>query len=220
MLILSIDATIQGAARIYLDPSTIGASVHPMDIFKEYRALRVTDLTLRPFVKGFLSQSGRKPTSAGKFTQRIVTCNNGTRIVPAGSLTITGTIITDSGQEGVDCFDKALSPPGDIDISYIPKQVEILEINTGSGISAQDKIDIVDLIFSRTINGAETLSSELATLKNIGIQNIEIDDVTGIMTLFEPDMTTVMFQWQLFEDSAGLVKYNKNSAKIHKRVKL
>jgi hypothetical protein len=122
--------------RIYLHADTVGVAVHPIDIYKEMRTLRHTLPALRQY-DAFLSASGNIPKSAGKFTERFVTCLTGTRVVPydvTHVLTITGTIITDAGAEGISCFDKApLSLTSRVDIVYIPPQVEIIEVNVGGG---------------------------------------------------------------------------------------
>ena len=56
-------------------------------------------------------------------------------------LTITGIMITDDGQEGIACFDRTpLSGSTNVDINYIPPQVEIITVIGGSGLSvAQDE---------------------------------------------------------------------------------
>ena len=130
---------------IYLHADTVGVDLEPMDIYTEMRTLRRTIESLRPY-DVFLSAKGRDPKGSGKFTERYVVCNQGTRIIPYDTtqiLTVVGTIITDDEQEGVACFDRSpLSPTTQVDINYIPKQVEIIEVNTGSGITQQDKDDI------------------------------------------------------------------------------
>jgi hypothetical protein len=136
-------ASIDGPNRdIYLDASTVNTSINPIDIYKEMRTLRRNSEELRKY-KLFLSASGNVPKGGGKFTERLVTCLEGTRIIPFDSshtLTITGTIITDDGQEGIACFDRSLLTVTTIvDINYIPPQVEVIEVATGSALTvAQD----------------------------------------------------------------------------------
>ena len=134
---MAVVASVNGVTRrIYLSISTMNASVHPIDIYKEVRALRRTDESLRKF-DNFLEASGNVAKGGGKFTPRLVTCLSGTRIVPYDStheLTITGEVITDDEQSGVDCFDKSLLSVGvGVDINYIPPQVEIIVISGDSG---------------------------------------------------------------------------------------
>jgi hypothetical protein len=134
---MTLIASIDGPNRnIHLHADTVGADVHPMDIYREGRTLRRTDLTLRKY-KNFMSAFGNVDKGGSKFTERYVRLNDGTRIVPydvTQELTITGTIITDTGQEGIACFDKTPLTIGvAVDINYVPPQVEIILVNTGGG---------------------------------------------------------------------------------------
>ena len=76
------------------------------------------------------------------FTERYVVCLEGTRIVPYDidhTLTITGTIITDEGTGGIQCFDRTLlSVSTVVDIDYQPPQVEVIQATLADGISAED----------------------------------------------------------------------------------
>ena len=104
-LISSIDGTNR---RIYLDATTVGTNVHPIDIYKEMRTLRKNDENLRKH-NLFLSAHGNEDKGGGKSTERYVKELEGTRIIPfdtSHELTIIGTIITDDGQEGIACFDR------------------------------------------------------------------------------------------------------------------
>jgi len=125
-LISSIDPVNRD---IFLSIDTVGASINPIDIYKEMRALRKSDENLRPF-DVFLSGFGNVAKGGGKFTERYVVQNSGTRIIPydvSHELTVIGTIITDDGQEGVACFDRSpLSPTTIVDINYVPPQVEVV----------------------------------------------------------------------------------------------
>lgn len=122
------------ARDIHLHADTVGASIHPMDIYREVRTLRRTTPELRKY-KPFLTGRGADSKGGGKTTERYVLLLDGTRVVPynvSHVLTVTGTIITDDGQEGVSCFDRApLSSTTRVDINYIPPQVEVVTISTG-----------------------------------------------------------------------------------------
>lgn len=131
---------IDGANRdIYLHADTVGSSVHPMDIYREMRALRRTDESLRKW-NLFIAAFGNVPKGGGKFTERYIQLLEGTRIIPydiSHALTVTGTIITDDGQEGVACFDRTpLSGSTVVDINYVPPQVEVITVSSGSGLDA------------------------------------------------------------------------------------
>lgn len=133
---------IDGANRdIYLHADTVGITFDPIEVYKEMRVLRLADESLRKF-NLFLEAKGRDykgQDSEGndKYTEKYVVCLEGTRIVPydvTQILTVTGTIITDDGQEGVACFDRSpLSPTTNVDINYVPQQVEVIVITTGGG---------------------------------------------------------------------------------------
>lgn len=144
---MTIIASIDGAARrIYLHADTVGGIVHPMDIYKEMRTLRRSDESLRKY-NLFLRAYGNVPKGGGKSTERYVRCEQGTRIVPydvTQALEISGTIITDDGQEGIACFDKApLTITTLVDISYIPPQVEIVTLSFNLGDEATDLADLI-----------------------------------------------------------------------------
>lgn len=136
-LIASIDGPTR---RVYLHADTVGADVHPVDIYKEMRVLRRNSEALRGYDL-FMKASGNEEKGGGKFTERYVTLLLGTRLVPFDTtheLTITGTVITDDGQEGIAAFDRAsLSPTTAVDINYVPPQVEVIEVSSGSGLSAE-----------------------------------------------------------------------------------
>lgn len=146
---------IDGPNRdIYLSVDTFNGEIHPIDIYKEMRALRRADETLRNF-DVFLSAKGNDPKGGGKFTERYVICNLGTRIVPydqTGSLTITGTVITDDGQEGISCFDKTLLTPGVlVDLNYVPPQVEV--VRAEAELAAILQISFNDVVCIDQTNG-------------------------------------------------------------------
>ena len=133
------------ARLIYLDASTVGASILPIDIYRELRILRRTNLSLRPYDM-FMTMKGadKKNPSGTKRTERYAVLLKGALIVPydtSHTLTVGGTIITDSGLEGPECFNRlVLSASSNVNIDYVPKQVEIITVNIagGSGSSAAE----------------------------------------------------------------------------------
>jgi len=125
--------------KIYLSSDTINTSIHPIDIYKEMRTLRANNEDLRKFDL-FMKAEGNIPKSSSTFTERYVILLEGTVIVPyddTHTLTITGTIITDDGKEGVYCFDRS-GLSSQVDISYVPPQVEVIVVRTGSGLSTEE----------------------------------------------------------------------------------
>ena len=152
---MTLIASIDGLNRdIYLHIDTVGATVHPIDIYKEMRTLRRTNEALRNY-DIFLSAYGNVEKGGGKFTERYVQCNLGTRIIPydaSHEITINGTIITDDGQEGIACFDRApLTATTVVDINYVPPQVEVITLDTGGNITEVDKDDIAHKVWAKDI---------------------------------------------------------------------
>jgi hypothetical protein len=141
---MALVATIDGPNRdIYLSANTVGVDIIPMNIYKEVRTLRRLNEDLRKY-EMFISAFGNVDKGGGKATERYIQLNSGTRIIPydvSHVLTITGIMITDDGQEGIACFDRTpLSGSTNVDINYIPPQVEIITVIGGSGLSvAQDE---------------------------------------------------------------------------------
>lgn len=126
---------------VYLSADTVGASIHPIDIYKEYRTLRRTTESLRQYLP-FMTAKGYDEKGSGKYTERYVVLLSGTRLIPydvSHALTVTGTIITDDGQEGIACFDRTpLSGTTRVDINYVPPQVEVITVSGGSGLSTAE----------------------------------------------------------------------------------
>lgn len=156
-------ASIDGPNRlIHLHADTVGTTILPIDIYKEMRTLRRSDENLRKYDR-FLDAAGNIAKGGGKFTERYVIEKFGTRIVPfdtSQELTVAGTIITDDGQEGIACFDRTpLTATTVVDINYIPPQVEVITITTGSGVIPQDIIDIADAVWNEATAGHQAAGS-------------------------------------------------------------
>ena len=119
---------------IYLDSDTENTTISLIDIYKEVRKLRQDKEELRPYDM-FLTMRGSVPKNSDgtKRTERYMVLLRGTLIVPydeSHSITIDGTLITDSGLEGTKCFDRSLlSSDTVVDINYTPKQVELIFVN-------------------------------------------------------------------------------------------
>lgn len=168
---MTLIASIDGPNRdIYLHADTVGATVNPIDIYKEMRALRKADETLRKY-DVFLRAFGNVAKGGGKFTERYVRQESGTRFIPFDTthqLTINGTVITDDGQEGIACFDRTpLTITTVVDINYVPPQVEIITVNSGSGVSAQDVIDIKDAVWAATTRTLTSAGAGGATAQEV-----------------------------------------------------
>lgn len=133
---------------IYLSADTVGASIHPIDIYKEVRTLRRVTEALRQYMP-FLAAKGNDPKGVGKATERYVILLNGARIIPydvSHTLTVVGIIITDDGQEGIACFDRTpLSGTTRVDINYAPPQVEVITVSGGSGLSNDERVKLMSI---------------------------------------------------------------------------
>jgi hypothetical protein len=155
---------------------------HPVDdIYKEVRALRRTDETLRVMdvpvtAAGFVDKGG------GKYTPRYAIFNNGWRVVPFDEsqvLNITGEQITDDGQSGAACLDLSeLSAASKVLINYTPSEAEVIVITTGSGVTEQDKTDIISGVWANLI---DTLTAEelLTVLLSVASGKTTITDLGG-----------------------------------------
>ena len=167
---MAIIGSIDGPNRlIYLSIDTVNSQVHPIDIYKEMRELRRTTESLRKY-DVFLIAKGNEAKGGGKFTERYVVEQNGTRIIPYdvdSFLTVIGTIITDDGQEGIDCFDRS-GLVNQVDLNYIPPQVEVIEVQTGSAVTEQDKLDIADRVWDETQAEHVNAGSTGESLSNAG----------------------------------------------------
>lgn len=197
-LINYIDGTTS-PRRIYLDASTVGTSFHPIDLYKEMRVLRRTNTALRQYDL-FMEAFGNVSKGGGKFTERYVRLNNCV-IVPFDTdhtITVTGTIISDAGLEGILVFDTALlSPSTAVSINYVPPQVEVIQVNTGSGVSAQDVIDIAAATAADVWNaGTRTLTvpSGITPPQEAKIDAIQtIVDALPILSDIRAEMINIQF---------------------------
>jgi len=125
--------------RIFLGADSVGVDVLPIDIYKEMRARRRVDVADRSFFQ-MVTASGNEPAGPSN-TPRFTNLAAGVRIVPFDTdheLLIKGNLIsTEDGLAGRDLFDRtSLSVGVEVDIDYQPPQVEIIEVNTGSGLTA------------------------------------------------------------------------------------
>jgi len=145
------------AKRIYLSAETVGIDLDTMDIYKEVRALRASE-TQTPYphrnFKPMIIAGGNEEKITGlTFTQPFVKLLFGCRIVPFDANQIIGLVrdtFTDDGFVGRDCFDRSgLSSTIEFDDKV--EKVEVRVVSTGSAVTAQDKIDIIDGVWNKEI---------------------------------------------------------------------
>lgn len=182
---MPVIASIDGPnRRIYLSADTVNATVTPVEIYREERALRRTDESLRQFDK-FMEMSGNESTGPSTATARIGRLLDGTRIVPfdtSHELTIAGhQLITDDGQSGIGCFDRTpLSVSTVVDINYVPPQVEVITILSGSGVTETDKDDIRDRLLNATIASFNTVGTFGEAVNDINLRALELWQRLGL----------------------------------------
>lgn len=203
---------IDGPNRdIYLHSDTVSNDLQPMDIYKEMRALRRVDESLRKF-DVFLISKGYDQKTATTFTERYVICQDGTRIIPydtSHTLTVIGTIITDDGQEGISCFDRSpLSPSTIVDINYKPVQVEIIERGT-SGLTSEESAALLQNTTDlSTIAGEVTTTDDNIAAIQGDISDIKTDIInlqadTAFMVAIESGEWKIVSNQMIFYDTGG-----------------
>jgi len=183
---MPVVSSIDGENRlIYLHSDTVNASVHPLEIYKDVRRLRKEQEELRKYTN-FMKGDGNISKGGGKYTERYFTLLEGARIVPydiSHVLSITGTIITDDGKEGVYCFNRAPLTAGvQVDIQYIPPQVEVIvaESSYGGGTTAQAIWEYQD----RTLSNNVTIDNDMIhdALNTYDSKDEWKADTTGLAT--------------------------------------
>ena len=200
---MALISSIDGETRkIYLSPDTVNSSWNPIDLYKEMRELRRVDENLRKY-NLFMEASGNVPKGSGKFTERLVTLLEGTRIVPYNTshiTTVIGQVITDDGQGGVACFDRGpLSPSVVVDINYVPPQVEVIQVSSSGsggdgGFSSSDR------------NLLERISKTL-------LNRTRINPSTNELEVYNDDGVTIAFKFDLTDDNG-----NPSSSSVFERV--
>lgn len=135
---MPVVASFDGAARrIYLDVSTVNAVWDPVDIYREYRALRRTDEAFRVW-DPFMEYVGNQPKGNGKATPRYMLLKDGVKIIPfdaAGFTEADGEILTD---DQTDPFDVTMMT-NSVVVKYSPADAEIVYVEIPSPI--QDRLD-------------------------------------------------------------------------------
>lgn len=183
------------AKRIYLGTGV--RSYHPVDdLYKELRALRRTDETLRPYDMPLIA-SGNVAKGGGKFTPRLVTFRDGWKVVPedvSHTLNVTGEQITDDGQAGPAALDfTPLAATSKIVVQYEPPAAEIIEREIGSGVTAQDKLDISTQVWAdkeavdvSSLGGDTEAATRLAnSAVTMIVQTVDTAAFTPTTTQFE-----------------------------------
>jgi len=216
---MALVSNIDGENRlIYLSSETVDASINPIDIYKEVRNLRASNEELRKY-DNFITGKGHIPKGSGKFTERYTILLKGTRIVPYNTshvLTITGTIITDDGKEGVYCFNRSLlDQEVTVDINYVPPQVEVIAVQTG-GLNDQQNTLLEEIHSSNTnilnaISRLPLLSEIRQELININYGKLVIDSQTDEMIIYDKN-NNIIAKFDLYDNLGNL-----NAEKVYRR---
>ena len=166
---------------IYLDDSTVDSTIQPIDIYREMRELRANDVGLRKFDLFLVMRGGEKKDPDGlKRTERYLVLLNNTYIVPYDTshiLTIDGTIISDSGLEGIRCFNRANLTDGvEVDINYAPKQVEVITVQIPNQdlTTVNSKLDTLatDVRAIKVVQGENMAETETLIISSTGVKLI------------------------------------------------
>jgi len=164
---------------VYLDSTTVDNTIQPIDIYREMRSLRASDKDLRKYDLFLTMRGGEKKNADGsKRTERYLVLLEGTFIVPydtSHTITIDGTIISDDGLEGVQCFNRVnLSDDVEVDINYVPKQVEIITMFIENpDVTALDaKIDAIgtDVREIKVTQGENMAETETLIISTNGVK--------------------------------------------------
>ncbi len=144
--------------RITLHVDTATQGFDPALMQQEYRTLRRTVEANRQY-DPMVSFTGLQSKGGGNFTPGQTLLRANVRIIPHDidqQLDILSEILNvPDGLADRGVFDRTTTASNvDIDPTYSP--VEVREVNTGSGVSAQDIIDIKDAIYNEIIeNGVD-----------------------------------------------------------------
>jgi len=153
-------------------------------MYYEMVSLRAANQSLRSYPV-FLKAFGNVAKGGGKFTERYIQCMNGCRVVPfdvTQTLNVIGTIITDTGQEGTLCFDRT-TLTAQVDINYVPPQVEVIQISSGSGLSAVERDQLDKLYKLGGLDAANPLTVDDDTNRRfVGDSNAPVIDQSIITT--------------------------------------
>lgn len=188
-LVASVDYV---AKRIYLDASTVGASIDTLDIYREVRALRRTTETHRKFKPMIIGGGNVEKITGTSATPAYAQLLYGCRIVPyntSHTLKVIRDTFTDDGFAGRDCFDRTpLSPTVAVDIDIDFPEIELRYVATG-GVVAPTVEQIADAILLRNLAsgsyGGRTVRDALRAQRN----RVEIVGTT--VTIYAEDDTTV-----------------------------
>ncbi len=176
------------AIRIYLKSGI--TSFHPVDdIYKEVRQRRLDQESLRG-LEHFAEAGGNVSKGGGKFTPRYLILKNGAKIIPydiSQTLNITGEIFSDDLSPVFDTT--TLSAGTSIFFNYTPAEAEVIQVSTGSGLSAAQAAQL-----------SNTEQYALAA-RQAAIGKAVISSVANTLTVFALDGVTPLAVLDLQDDN-------------------
>lgn len=163
-----VDSVDYPNKRIYLGADSVGINLDTLDVYREVRAMRRTNVADRRYYR-IIEAGGNIQKTATTFTPAYVQLLQGARLVPfdvSQNLCICRETFTDDGFQGKDVFDRTtLSPTTNVNIDVDVKEVEIRLVETGvSGLTAAESADLALI---------DTVNTLLETVKDL----IEADEV-------------------------------------------
>lgn len=176
--------------RVILDPSVAGGSWAPVDLFREYLAYRRDNEAFRGFAP-LMRMKGGEPKGGGKFAPRflqLLTDNRGitTKLVlpdlgPYRTF-VDGELATDVPDTDPEAFDVSGLTTTGIIIDYKPAEAEVIQVSTGSSLSAS-QATMLDEIWKRLgLDPANALTTTPASITVGGVTIALTGDGTSSST--------------------------------------
>jgi len=141
---------------IYLHIDTVTQGVDFAELQREHRALRRINANDERDYDPMVSYQGNQAKGGGKFTAGQTLFRAGVRYVPydvSHNLDILNEVISiDDGLADRDLADRT-SLVNDVNIDPIYSPVEIRTVSVGSGVTAQDKLDISAGVWAEVLEG-------------------------------------------------------------------
>lgn len=199
-----IDYIDPDARKIYLLAGV--AEYHPLDdIYKEIRYMRRTDEELRKYLM-FVEAGGNIPKNASGTlrTPRYAIFKN-CQVVVSGDTYVSGEQLYadengDVTGKGPDCIDHALSPE-DAYLDYEPPGSEVITVATGSGVTEQDKVDIIGGVWAHDIDTTDCFESAQDALCFIfNLTHNKLVREGNTVTIYKTDGETVWKKYDVSDD--------------------
>lgn len=190
--------------RIILNPSVIDGSWKPIDVFVEYLYERRDNHQFRGY-ESLIKMVGGEPTGGGSRQPRFLQLLTDRRgittklIIPDNSAgggfyrtLVDGVISTDVPDTDPEPFDLSSLTHAAV-IDYKPKEAEIIEVNTGSGLSSEQESTLNQI--ATAVNVIETIVNAIKSIVDFLFKWIKADEIKqadGTVTKYEEGTNTVL----------------------------